>query len=117
MAAKREDDSLSGRIRRYAKVSTSVGAVAARFGAGRLLGMPIDRGRNAAELKRALGGVKGPLMKVAQLMATIPDALPQEYVSELAQLQANAPSMGWPFVKRRIPKPTGTAPRTTCSSA
>src|SRR5262249_45634503 len=49
-----------------------------------------------------LGGLKGPLMKVAQIMATIPDALPKEYVQELAQLQANAPSMGWPFVKRRM---------------
>ena len=40
-------------------------------------------------------------MKVAQIMATVPDALP-EYVQELQQLQANAPAMGWPFVKRRM---------------
>jgi predicted unusual protein kinase regulating ubiquinone biosynthesis (AarF/ABC1/UbiB family) len=41
-------------------------------------------------------------MKVAQLLATIPDALPDEYVRELIQLQANAPAMGWPFVRRRM---------------
>ena len=41
-------------------------------------------------------------MKVAQLLATIPDALPQEYADELVQLQANAPAMGWPFVRRRM---------------
>ncbi len=41
-------------------------------------------------------------MKVAQLLATIPDALPKEYASELAALQANAPPMGWPFVRRRM---------------
>ena len=41
-------------------------------------------------------------MKVAQLLATIPDALPKEYVQELVQLQANAPAMGWPFVRRRM---------------
>ena len=41
-------------------------------------------------------------MKVAQLLATIPDALPEEYVRELVQLQANAPAMGWPFVRRRM---------------
>jgi predicted unusual protein kinase regulating ubiquinone biosynthesis (AarF/ABC1/UbiB family) len=35
-------------------------------------------------------------------MATIPDLLPPEYAEELAQLQANAPAMGWPFVKRRM---------------
>src|SRR5258707_11438635 len=50
----------------------------------------------------ALGGIKGTLMKVAQLLATIPDALPEEYVRELIQLQANAPAMGWPFVRRRM---------------
>ena len=52
--------------------------------------------------RSALGGLKGPLMKAAQLLATIPDALPPEYARELAQLQANAPAMGWAFVKRRM---------------
>ena len=28
--------------------------------------------------------------------------MPSEYVTELAQLQANAPAMGWAFVKRRM---------------
>jgi len=41
-------------------------------------------------------------MKVAQILATIPDALPKEYVNELSHLQADAPSMGWLFVKRRM---------------
>ena len=47
-------------------------------------------------------------MKVAQLLATIPEALPKEYVEELVQLQANAPAMGWPFVKRRMAGELGT---------
>ena len=102
MAPLRDDDSVSGRVRRYARVSTSIGGIAARIGAERLLGVPLDRTRLAADLRRALGGLKGPLMKVAQLMSTIPDALRDEYIVELAQLQANAPSMGWPFVKRRM---------------
>ncbi len=97
-----DDDSLGGRVRRYAKVSTSVGGLAARMAGARLLGIDLDRERNAAEIKAVLGGLKGPLMKVAQLMATIPDALPDEYVAELMQLQANAPSMGWPFARRRM---------------
>src|SRR5438132_3139463 len=79
-----------------------VGGLAARLGAERYLGVPIDRERHAADLKTALGGIKGPLMKVAQLLATIPDALPEEYVRELIQLQSNAPAMGWPFVRRRM---------------
>ncbi len=97
-----EDTSLPGRVRRYARVGTAVGGLAARMAGARYLGWELDRGQHAAELKAALGGLKGPLMKVAQIMATIPDALPKEYVQELAQLQANAPSMGWAFVKRRM---------------
>jgi len=74
----------------------------ARLAGERYLGLTIDRERHAADLKAALGGIKGPLMKVAQLLATIPDALPEEYVRELVQLQADAPAMGWPFVRRRM---------------
>ena len=97
-----DGDNLGGRVRRYARVSTAMGGLAARLAGARYLGLPIDRARHAAELKAALGGIKGPLMKVAQLLATIPDALPKEYASELASLQANAPPMGWPFVRRRM---------------
>jgi len=102
-----EENSLGGRVRRYARVGTAVGGLAARLGAERVLGVKMDRARHAADLRAALGGLKGPLMKVAQLMSTIPDALPEEYVKELIQLQSNAPSMGWPFVKRRMASELG----------
>ena len=97
-----EGNSLSGRVRRYARVGRAVGGLAARVAGQRYLGLKIDRAEDAADLKAALGGLKGPLMKVAQIMATIPDALPKEYVRELQELQANAPPMGWVFVKRRM---------------
>ncbi len=97
-----EDDNLAGRVRRYARVGAAVGGLAARLAGQRYLGVKLDRDRHAADLATALGGLKGPLMKVAQIMSTIPDALPKEYVAELAQLQADAPPMGWPFVKRRM---------------
>ncbi len=93
---------LSGRVRRYAKVGTSVGGLAAQVVGARYLGIGLDRGKHSSDLKAALGGLKGPLMKAAQILATIPDALPKEYAEELRQLQSNAPSMGWPFVKRRM---------------
>ncbi|MAG96691.1 MAG: AarF/ABC1/UbiB kinase family protein [Alphaproteobacteria bacterium] len=102
-----DHDRLSGRVRRYARVGTAIGGVAARLAGERVLGIPIDRAGHAADLRRALGGLKGPLMKVAQLLSTIPEALPREYVAELAQLQANAPAMGWPFVKRRMTNELG----------
>ncbi len=102
-----EGNSLAGRVWRYARVSRTVGGLAARLAGQRYLGMPVDRARHAADLKDSLGGIKGPLMKVAQLLATIPDALPREYAGEFAQLQANAPPMGWPFVKRRMASELG----------
>ena len=102
-----EQDSFGGRMRRYARVGTTVGGLAARFAGGRFLGLSLDRPEHAAELKAALGGLKGPLMKVAQILATVPDVLPEEYTAELAQLQTNAPSMGWAFVKRRMSSELG----------
>ena len=79
-----------------------MGGLAARLAGEKYLGIKIDREQHASDLRAALGGLKGPLMKVAQILATIPDALPKEYVNELSQLQADAPSMGWLFVKRRM---------------
>ena len=91
-----------GRLRRYAKVTSAMGGLAARLAGERYLGTKINREQHASDLRAALGGLKGPLMKVAQILATIPDALPKEYVNELSHLQADAPSMGWLFVKRRM---------------
>ena len=91
-----------GRLKRYAKVTSAMGGLAARLAGEKYLGIKINREQHAADLRAALGGLKGPLMKVAQILATIPDALPKEYVNELSHLQADAPSMGWLFVKRRM---------------
>ena len=93
---------VGGRIRRYARVTGTMSGLAARLAGERYLGMDVDRNKHAAQLREALGGLKGPLMKVAQILSTIPDALPPEYAEELAALQADAPSMGWLFVKRRM---------------
>src|SRR5215475_1790447 len=97
----RENNRFSRRVQRYARVGTNMGGVAARIGANYLFGSK-DQQRNAAQLAAALGGLKGPLMKVAQLISTIPDAIPPEYAAELSQLQSQAPAMGWPFVRRRM---------------
>ena len=97
-----EDNRFSARAARYVKVGTNVGAVGLRVAGERLLGRPHDRSKAAADLAAALGGLKGPLMKVAQLLSTIPEALPKEYASELSQLQSAAPPMGPAFVRRRM---------------
>ena len=41
-------------------------------------------------------------MKAAQLIATIPEALPADYAEALTTLQSEAPPMGAAFVKRRM---------------
>ncbi|WP_448950575.1 ABC1 kinase family protein [Labrys neptuniae] len=97
-----EANRLSARARRYARVGVNVGGVAARMAGSRLLGGGASSSSNAAALAKALGGLKGPLMKVGQLLSTIPDALPPDYAAELSKLQSQAPPMGWAFVKRRM---------------
>jgi predicted unusual protein kinase regulating ubiquinone biosynthesis (AarF/ABC1/UbiB family) len=100
--ADRERNRLTARAARYARVGRNVGGVAARVAGARLFGIGLDRAKNAAELAAALGGLKGPIMKVAQLLPTIPEALPPEYIDELTKLQSQAPPMGWAFVRRRM---------------
>ena len=97
-----ENNSFGGRLRRYAKVGTAVSGVAAKAVGGRVFGIEFDKAQHAKEIQLALGGLKGPLMKVAQILSTIPDVLPEEYTEELTKLQMDAPPMGWAFVKRRM---------------
>ncbi len=96
-----DKSSLFGELRRMAKTSGAVGGIAMRV-AGSRMGIKSDRAAHAEDLKVILGGLKGPLMKAAQFLTTIPDALPKEYAAELSNLQANAPSMGAAFVRRRM---------------
>ena len=103
MTSEAEDkSSLFGEIRRFARTSGAVGGIAARVVGERAFGIRTDRAAHAEDLKTILGGLKGPLMKVAQFLSTVPDALPEEYALELAQLQSNAPAMGAAFVRRRM---------------
>ena len=101
--------SFFGELRRMARTSSAVGGIAARMVGERAFGLKTNRADHAEDLKAILGGLKGPMMKVAQLLSTIPDALPAEYAAELATLQANAPAMGWPFVRRRMQAELGPA--------
>jgi predicted unusual protein kinase regulating ubiquinone biosynthesis (AarF/ABC1/UbiB family) len=104
-----EGSTLFGELRRMARTSGAVGGIAARVAGARFLGIKTDKAAHAEDLRTVLGGLKGPLMKVAQFLSTVPDALPQEYALELAQLQSNAPPMGWPFVRRRMQSELGPA--------
>lgn len=98
----------TGKILAKATRVARVGGAAARVmtgaAAGKLTGKTQSEGRtaNARAIRAALGQLKGPIVKVAQLLATVPNALPEEYVDELRQLQSHAPPMGWSFVRRRM---------------
>jgi predicted unusual protein kinase regulating ubiquinone biosynthesis (AarF/ABC1/UbiB family) len=98
-----EDQSrLGGRIKRYGQVSGTALGLAARLAGEKIFGLKIAKEEHAQDLMQALGSLKGPLMKVGQILATIPEALPPEYAQAFQQLQSNAPPMGWPFVRRRM---------------
>ncbi|HYD18958.1 MAG TPA: AarF/ABC1/UbiB kinase family protein [Patescibacteria group bacterium] len=98
----REKGHIGRRIQRYAKVSTTMTGLAARLAGQKYLGFDIDKPVHAKQLMESLGELKGPLLKVAQLLATIPNVLPNEYAGELQKLQSQAPPMGWLFVRRRM---------------
>lgn len=108
MARDDGQSAITGRLKRYAQVTTTMSGLAARLAGERYLGTELDRSKHAAQLREALGGLKGPLMKVAQILSTIPEALPREYAEELSALQADAPPMGWLFVKRRMAAELGS---------
>jgi len=98
----REGSSLFGEVRRFARTSGAVTGIATRLAGEKFLGIKTDQAKHAEDLKAVLGNLKGPMMKVAQFLSTVPDALPPEYAAQLAELQANAPPMGWAFVRRRM---------------
>ena len=49
-----------GRLRRYAKVTSAMGGLAARLAGEKYFGIKIDREQHASDLRAALGGLKGP---------------------------------------------------------
>jgi predicted unusual protein kinase regulating ubiquinone biosynthesis (AarF/ABC1/UbiB family) len=96
------DKSLLHQIKRHVQTTTSIGGLATK-----LLWHRDDVSR-AQAFTDTLGGLKGPVMKVAQILSTIPDMLPSEYVEALSSLQSKAPPMGWLFVKRRLKDELGS---------
>ncbi len=96
------ENSLGGRLVRYGRVSGTMASLATKLAGEKFFGVEIAREEHAAQLLKSLGSLKGPLMKVGQILATIPDILPPEYARALQELQSNAPPMGWPFVRRRM---------------
>ena len=96
------DSSLPRRLARQVRMATVLGKFVSRLASERYLGIEQDQAELARELRDALGNLRGPIVKLAQLLATVPGALPAEYVAELIALQSQAPPMGAAFVNRRM---------------
>ncbi len=97
-----DKNTIGRRARRYTRVTTTAGGLAAKLAGQKYLGLDFNREDHAKKLMMSLGELKGPLLKLVQLLSTIPEALPREYAQELQKLQSDAPAMGWLFVKRRM---------------
>jgi predicted unusual protein kinase regulating ubiquinone biosynthesis (AarF/ABC1/UbiB family) len=101
------EDSFTRRLSRFARVSAGLTGVAARGAGRKLIGTDVISTANAADLTRVLGNLRGPVMKVAQFIATVPGVLPPEVAAPLLTLQTNAPPMGAAFVRRRMASELG----------
>ncbi|HWU26907.1 MAG TPA: AarF/ABC1/UbiB kinase family protein, partial [Rhizomicrobium sp.] len=97
-----KEDGLTRRLTRFARVSAGLTGVAARGAARSLSGTAVFSAKNAADLTQVLGNLRGPVMKVAQFVATVPGVLPPDVAAPLLTLQTNAPPMGVGFVRRRM---------------
>ena len=96
-------------LSRLSTISTTVGGAALRWVCATYLGAQGQSEKHALQLHDILGDLKGPIMKIAQLLSTIPGALPPAYSAALSKLHAHAPPMGWPFVRRRMAGELGPA--------
>lgn len=56
--------------------------------------------RTAEDVTRAMGEMKGAVMKVGQVLSLMSGVLPDEMASQLASLQSNAPPMSYDLVKQ-----------------
>ena len=100
-----ELNKFSKRFKRYTDLGTSAGTIAINLLSSKIFNTKGKK--NAEDLTKILGNLKGPIMKIAQLLSTVPDLLPKEYSEQLTKLQSSAPPMGWNFVKRRMKKELG----------
>ena len=58
----KEAKSLTKQIQRYAKVGGVVGKLATKIASQKYLGVKINKEKHAAEIRKTLGGIKGPLI-------------------------------------------------------
>ncbi|HEY8146290.1 MAG TPA: AarF/ABC1/UbiB kinase family protein [Kofleriaceae bacterium] len=60
------------------------------------------RRRDAEAVTRAMGEMKGAFMKLGQMLSFVSDSVPAEYRAALASLQAKAPPLEFPAIRRVV---------------
>ena len=95
-----DENTLVEKIKRYSNSSTALTSLATKHF--------LSSNLTPQEVVNRLGSLRGPLMKVGQLLAMVPDILPEPYAKALSSLQSQAPPMGGLFVKRRMKAELGS---------
>ena len=99
--------SVGEKIKRYKDISVLATGIISRFVGSQYLGVNVNKQLHADDIKAVLGQLKGSVMKIAQILSTVPGLIPDEYTTILSGLQNQAPPMGWLFVKRRMKSELG----------
>jgi predicted unusual protein kinase regulating ubiquinone biosynthesis (AarF/ABC1/UbiB family) len=102
-----EANAFHKRLGRYLKVGASASGLAGQYAWGKAF-----KGNNhdidfAESLYQFLASMRGPMVKIAQLVSMVPDLLPPAYVEKLQTLQSQAPPMNKLFVRRRMRQELG----------
>lgn len=90
-----------GRTLRITSLAAKVGASYGRSLLGRALGLTSDESasivhqKNAARVLETAIALRGPFMKLVQLIAAQGDALPEEYFDALSTVHDQAPPLPW----------------------
>jgi predicted unusual protein kinase regulating ubiquinone biosynthesis (AarF/ABC1/UbiB family) len=119
--AKDPPDKVPGRFMRTIKTAWLGGTVGSSYLGGRLLDKlrgddkraeaEVDRHvTNARRIVTTMTELRGPLMKVGQLLSTHAEALPGQYGEILRSLQSSAPPMSYATIKDVIELDLGATP-------
>ena len=95
------EDVPAANLRRTLKTAGVFGKIFLK-GLEERLGKEPDHQKLAEALTKDLGAFKGPLMKIGQILATVPGMLPPAYAEAFLTLSNQAPPMGPLFMKRRM---------------
>jgi len=116
-----------GRLMRTLKTGRLSGLVGGSYIGGKLLDRFKDKGdaekaqmerhlKNARRIVETMAELRGPMMKVGQLLSTHAEALPQEVVDILSALQSKAPPMPWAEVRQQVFAELGAWPEEVFAS-